>query len=520
MSRWPQHLFFVILIGVFSMVGCGGSGTATHAPVTVTVPDPAQTYQIIAISDLHFNPLYDPSLFNNLVSAMQGYSFMWPSFFQSSVVTTPSAAGTDTNYPLLQLTLASIQQNAGNSPVVLFTGDALGHNIPTNYCIDYLTGQNTAVNSTNIANCITSQASNIRYFIDTTFAFLAGQIRAAVGNVPVIYVPGNIDTYTGSAGPNTAFLKNSKSTVYTDFLNSLGDSGTFTTNFEAGGYYSVEPLGQNLLVIVLNSNSFLQGSPALSNAPNDATAELTWLNGQLQAAQTAGQKVWILMHVPPGVNSQSLAQLAAVPSEVDEGNAAMMWNLTTVNPPPANPTPLSPTLQETFIDTLSKYPGVVTMMLAGHTHMDEFRILSSAGTPGTQVGVLEQLPGISPCFGNNPAYKLITVTQDTFTPTDYQSVYYDLATMPAQFGTLYQFSTTYGFSGQSNLTSSLESLNKQLNSTQSAQDTYSLLYTSGSTAVNPVTYFPWNPINDVNWPIFGCTIGDSGQSDYLTCVNP
>lgn len=39
-------------------------------------------------------------------------------------------AGTDTNYPLLMLTLASVKENMGTSPVVLSTGDLLGHNIP------------------------------------------------------------------------------------------------------------------------------------------------------------------------------------------------------------------------------------------------------------------------------------------------------------------------------------------------------------------------------------------------------
>jgi len=46
-----------------------------------------------------------------------------------------------------------------------------------------------------------------------------------------------------------------------------------------------------------------------------------------------------------------------------------------------------------------------------------------------------------------------------------------------------------------------------------------LLYDSGSTSVNPVTYTPWNPINNVNWPIFACTISEADESDYLNCVN-
>ena len=127
------------------------------------------------------------------------------------------------------------------------------------------------------------------------------------------------------------------------------------------------------------------------------------------------------------------------------------------------------------------------------------------------------MPGISPCFGNNPAYKVLTITQDSFTPTDYQSFNYNLAAMPAQFGSLYQFSTTYG--AQTTLGNSLVGLYPQFADSQSKRDMYTMLYGSGTTKVSPVTLAPWNPINDVNWPIFACTISEMDQPDYLQCVN-
>lgn len=99
--------------------------------------------------------------------------------------------------------------------------------------------------------------------------------------------------------------------------------------------------------------------------------------------------------------------------------------------------------------------------------------------------VLEQLPGISPCFGNNPAYKVLTITQDSFTPTDYQSFNYNLAAMPARFGSLYQFSTTYG--AQATLGNSLVGLYPQFADSQSKREMYTMLYGSGTTKVSPVT---------------------------------
>jgi len=513
MSRWSRYLFFVILISVFSMFGCSGVSSVTTTTPPVTPPASGASYQIVTISDLHFNPLYDSTLFQKLVNSLppppgnpnSWNPSAWQTIFQGSSVQTPSAAGTDTNYKLLTYTLASMGQNmeSNPSPIILFTGDLLGHNIPANYCIQYLISQSSPVTNAAIASCMAAQSAAIQEFINYTFTFVASQIQTAVGSAPVIYAPGNIDAYSGGYGPDPTFLQNNEPTVWNQFLEGAADP-TFTTTFPGGGYYFFQYFPPNsktspLRIIALNSNSFVQGSPTLSD---DASTELGWLGQQLQAAKTAGQKVWILMHVPPGMNSQLIAQEAAVPSDVDENDAAIMWNLN-----------LNPTPQATFISTLQEYPGVVTLILAGHTHMDEFRILDSSGD------VLEQLPGISPCFGNNPAYKVITVTQNTFTPTDYQSFDFNLASeLPLPFLPLYDFSSTYG--AQGTLANSLGQLYPQLNSNPSTQDMYTFLYTSGSTSVNTVTGAPWNPINDVNWPIFGCTIGYADQSDYVTCVDP
>ncbi|HUA16817.1 MAG TPA: metallophosphoesterase [Verrucomicrobiae bacterium] len=490
MLKWSRCLLLVVPLGFFPMLGCaGGVGVSPTSPSA-----PAASYQVVTISDLHFNPLYDPSLFPQLVAAAPS---QWDAIYRTSTISAPSIGGTDTNYPLLAYALASVyqtmQQNQSNSPVVLFTGDLLGHNIPANYC--------AAQYSPNPPppDCVTNESSAIQTFINNTFTFVAGKMRTAVGTAPVIYVPGNIDTYSGGYGPSTSFLVANGATVYSEFLNGVGDNATFTSNFETGGYYSVAPLGSNLLVVGLNSNSFVYGWPSYGSADT----EIAWLDAQLQAAQNAGQKVWILMHVPPGANAQEIVLAAPVPKDVNASlfanEAEDMWQW-------------DPGVQKSFMDTLNRYPGVVTLMLAGHTHMDEFRMLA----PGY---VVEQLPSISPCFGNNPAYKVLTVTQDTFTPTDYQSFDFNLASqMPLPFLPLYDFSSTYGAT-QGPLANSLAQLYPQLDSNPSTLDMYRFFYTSGGQGVNPSTQSPWNPINDLNWPIFGCTIGEADEPGYISCVN-
>ena len=84
----------------------------------------ADPFPVLVFSDVHFDPLYDGTLFQNLVNKDIS---LWPAIFQGSSTTTPSAWGTDTNYPLLASALSSISQNVGACPFVIFSGDILCH---------------------------------------------------------------------------------------------------------------------------------------------------------------------------------------------------------------------------------------------------------------------------------------------------------------------------------------------------------------------------------------------------------
>jgi hypothetical protein len=102
------------------ITGCSsGSGSGTN-----------NNFPVVVFADVHFNPFYDPSLFTALVAADAD---QWATVFQTSLITTPSVWGADTNYPLLVLALSSIKQNLGASPLIIYTGDILGHNFPQTF---------------------------------------------------------------------------------------------------------------------------------------------------------------------------------------------------------------------------------------------------------------------------------------------------------------------------------------------------------------------------------------------------
>ncbi len=460
MHKPARYTLFLVLAVLSLSCGCA-IGT-----------NPSNTFRAVVFSDIHFNPFYDPSLCPRLASTDPA---AWASIFQTSRITAPSPWGQDTNYPLLVLALAGIKQNAAATPLMIYTGDLLGHNFSTLF----------------YQYCATSDPAAMQAFADKTVAFVMQQVRSAAGNIPVVFAVGNSDSYTG-LGPDSTFLSNTADLFYTDFLNSSTDRQAFLASFTSGGYYSAEPIGANLMVIGLNTNPFAPQS----SEESAVLAELSWLDSTLATAQAGGKKVWLLMHIPPGANTVATA---ATPQAFGSNGQlvapVMMWVKDD---------------QARLMRILSKYPGLITLVLAAHTHMDEFRILSPDN-------VLDITPAISPYFGDDPAFRVFTFAQDTFAPANYRSLNYDLATLPARFEDYYTFSQAYSMPGL--LDSSWPQLYPELATNSAKQALYIRQYNSGNNSLQSGTQTSWNPITKTNWPIFYCGIGKMSELEFTDCVN-
>lgn len=440
----PLFLFLALML----LVSCGGE-----------TPNAANSsFSVVVISDVHFDPFYDPTLFSALVDADVS---QWDDIFKTSSITTPSTWGSDANYPLLALALASIRHNRGTSPFIVFTGDILAHHFSQTFYTLYGSQDVTAMQA----------------FVDKTVAFFMNQLKSSSGDLPILFTLGNNDAYTDYA-VESSFLSNTAEIFYTKCLDGVADHSAFLNTFLAGGYYFALPPGTNLMVISLNTILWMQTSDA-------ATAQLDWFDAKLAQARTSGKKVWLLMHVPPGADIYSTARL--VDSSGHLASARMMWK---------------PDYQASFLQILAKYPGIITFTLAGHTHMDEYRIVSSSN-------VLDITPGISPRSGNNPAFKVFTVFSGTFEPADYRSLNYDLASMPGQFNSFYAFWSAYLLTGL--LDNSLTQLFPALATNNAKQTFYRSSYYSGYNSLNPIT--------NTNWPVYWCGIGKMGQQELIDCVN-
>ena len=438
-----------LLLALMLLVSCGGETTNT----------PNTSFPVVVVSDVHFDPFYDPTLFPALAAADVSE---WDNIFKTSSITAPSTWGSDANYPLLMLALAGIRQNRGTSPFIIFTGDILAHHFSQKFYTLYGS----------------QDVSAMQAFADKTVAFFINQLKSSAPDLPILFTLGNNDSYTNYE-VESSFLSNTAELFYTKCLAGLADHQEFLDTFLAGGYYFASPPGKNLLVISLNTILLMKTTSA-------AADQLAWFDAQLAYARTAGKKVWLLMHVPPGANIYPTAQL--VDGSGHLSSAEMMWK---------------PDYQTSFLQILSKYPGLITFTLAGHTHMDEYRIMSFSD-------VLNITPGISPRSGNNPAFKVFTVFSDTFEPADYISLNYDLAApQGGQFNVYYAFWSAYLLPGL--LDNSLTQLFPVLATNNTQQTFYRSSYYSGYNALNPIT--------DTNWPVYWCGIGKMEQQEFIDCVN-
>ncbi len=472
--RYAAGTFAVVSMGSLA-AGCGGGGDADQAA--------ASTFPVAVFSDVHFNPYYDTKIFNQLVLADPS---QWAGAFNQSTITGLSPWGADTNYPALVLALSGVKQNMGASPLVIFTGDILGHYFSETFFSLYYANLHLAVPSPQDIDATAVAA--MKAFADKTLTFFMDMVRSSVGSAPVMFALGNADSYLGLV-PEPSFLLNNAETFYAKFVKDTVDRAEFLTTFKSGGYYTAEPAGTNLMVIALNTLMFV---PFLEEFEQSAVnAELVWLDSKLAAAKAAGKKVWLLMHVPPGADIYTTATTDFKSGQTT--TATMMWE---------------PAYQATFLQTVSKYPGLIAMTLAAHTHMDEFRIYS----PGN---VLMITPSITPYFGNNPGFRIYSIAKDTLKPVDYISFNYELASNPQKFNMYYTFSTAYAMQGP--LDSSLIQLSSELATNKEKQALYRAHYFSGHNYSIPATG-TFKQITDSDWPVYYCGSAKVNQQDFVNCM--
>jgi sphingomyelin phosphodiesterase acid-like 3 len=331
------------------------------------VASPAFAEKFLSISDIHFDPFADPALIAKLEAADVS---QWEAILASSTVTTFSTYGNDVNDPLLRSAIGEMKAQIPSPAFVLISGDFLAHKFDSTYQ-QYATDKSHAAYTA---------------FVTKTIAYVALLLRKAYPGVRIYPTLGNNDSDCGdyAVAPNSVFLAN-----FRDVWKSSVASPSFDRRFPTGGYYHADVSGlKGVRVIALNTNFFSTNykNPCGTPGPDAGLRQLDWLDAELDLAREEGKRVWLLFHIPPGMDVYDTIEYdGACPNMTPQ----TFWKAE---------------YEQKYLKIVAAHRKTIAGSFAGHTHQDEFRI--AAGN------FIHITPSISPIFGNNPAFEIVDVERD------------------------------------------------------------------------------------------------------------
>jgi sphingomyelin phosphodiesterase acid-like 3 len=450
-----------------------------------------RTIPAIFVSDIHFDPFHDPAKLPQLVATPAS---QWDAIFGSpssphqqqafdGLQQQCNARGVDTPYALLRSSLQAMKSTQPDAKFMTVSGDLIAHAFQCRYK----------------ALLPSSTQNDYEAFVLKTLSFVIGELRASFPGMPVYAALGNNDTGCGDYRLDSG----------SDFLRQAGkiiaeglpspERQEATREFAAGGYYSVSmasPMHATRLIVV-NDISLSPKFTTCGGAPDAhaGDAQIAWLKAQLADARKLHQSVWVLGHIPPGVDVYS--------------TMAKMRNVCAAQKPQMF---LS---SDAVADRLTEDADVIRLAIFAHTHMDELRLLhpqdgDSVDTSEHNVAI-KLVPAISPVDGNNPAFTVARVNPSTAVLQDYEVISASNKTGVAAVWSLeYDFAKTFHKAEFS--PSSVRELITEFKSDREAKQENSAAYIRNyfvgdlSTALKPF------------WPQYVCGLANSTVKSFASCM--
>ncbi len=437
---------------------------------------------VVSLSDIHFNPFYDPSLINSLI---QSDYTKWQSIFSHSRIQGYGTHSADVNYILLNSALQNIYLLAPHPDFIIISGDFLAHDFQETYT--KLSGG--------------SDPKAVDSFIDKTIAFVTRMIARRIPNTTVYPALGNNDSYCGDyqIEPNGQFLRATAKT-WKGLLKNKSNSMSFARTFPRNGSYSIISSNNRAHRLIVLNNTFF--SINYKNACGDQTAdpgsdEIKWLGVELRKAAAAREKVWLVYHIPPGIDVFST--LHQKQSSADQTPQVIpFWQ---------------PVYNQQFVNLVTQYATTIVGSFAGHMHMDTFELIQAANQ--NVVSIVHITPAISPLFGNNPAFELFGYNRRSFAPQDYTAYYLDLSSAAAQRNAPIKWQKEYSFCesyGQPVFAATtLQAVHNGMPANQSGYRTKYDTYYNVSNTASPV-------VGPTNWRAYWCGMTNLTVAQYLSCV--
>ena len=458
------------------------SGAAAQAHFT------GQSVGALLVSDIHFEPFADPDKAVKLASAPVGG---WKAILAApdspgrsekfaALEQACHTRGEDTTFALLESSLRAIQANAANAKFVTVSGDLISHAFTCKF------------------GAVFPHAApgDYRAFVEKTIAFVVGSLRETLPGVPVYAALGNNDSDCGDyqLDANSEFLAATGKVVAADLPEA--EKKRAETDFAAEGYFSVSlpaPIEHTRLLVL--DNVFMSRRYTTCSGKEDgsaAAAQIAWLEKQLDEARRNKEHIWVMGHIPPGVDAYATASKGL---SICAGKAPTMFLST-----------------EALPETLAKYGDVIQLVILGHTHMDELRLLMPENGGADARGVAVKMVGsISPINGNNPSFTVAKIDAATGALKDYKVIAASNQTgIDATWSEEYDFAQVYkepDFTAAS-LKSLIAAFDADKAAQTSASQNYIHDYGTGI-ATRELNLF---------WPQYVCALKNDAGDAFAKCV--
>jgi sphingomyelin phosphodiesterase acid-like 3 len=160
---------------------------------------------------------------------------------------------------------------------------------------------------------------------------------------------------------------------------------------------------------------------------------------------------------------------------------------------------------DAFLALENQYSDIIVGGLAGHTHMDDFRVVSN--TSGKAISFFHINPSISPIFSNNPGFQLFTYDAASMTMLDYNTYAFQglQNTSDQTWKMEYDFGKTYNVNQLTGQT--LGTVWQAISTDSVVRGNYLNYFGMGSVQAKPTIWMPY-------W----CGIGDLGQTQFGDCA--
>ncbi len=410
-------------MGIFNFtVGCSTDDSTTEKK------------HALILSDIHFNPFIykDESSAGELLDALMAEDYdNWLREFEQhgpedlgELLRDGHSTGTETNFRLLDETIKKMhnEYDEDNIEFIFITGDILCHS----YIRRFISLYHDIYGSEN-------DPVNDREMVQKALCYVSHSFNLYFKNIPIYFCIGNNDGYCHDFGKdehlykssyaskyNDIFFENTCDNFYTNYIKGHIASDDFKEHFETPfkkwGAYNLAMPGNGNRIISINTNFFSKKRRDWNNPWDGAQEQLDWLEIQLADAQANNQSVWLLGHIPPGIQSSSLFYYDDTPCNFNKQ----------------------------LVTLLSNYGESLRVMFSGHTHMDEFRVYMDTEDQNKSFFV-HVTPSVSPQYSNNPSYTAFTYNERyQIAGIDYHYIPFkeDGPTTDAQWNS-YSFSSKY-----------------------------------------------------------------------------